>query len=435
MPNTKTLLSILQKYFNKDPEQAAHYLEALEDEKAIKILTQLSAASSSKILPYLNTHLALDWIQEISSDSFTQILEKLSPQQGASLFLGLGDQRRQEMIDALPPKLKEEISELLTFPEDSVGQVMSTTYLAFFPDTLVKQAIEKIRQQEKKKTTPSYLYVVDDHQKLLGILTVRDILLADRNSTVDSIMRKNIATLDGFMDQEEAASVLNKKKFFAMPVVDAENRLLGVVNAEQLLKTVQEGTSQDIQTMFGVAKSETPFSPMGFSLKTRLPWLHINLLTAFLAASVVSLFEDIIAKITVLAVFLPVVAGQGGNAGAQSLAVVMRGLVMRQIPKEKVKKLIIKEAYLGVLNGVIIGIVTGVIAWFWKGNPMLGVVITLAMIVNLFMAGLSGSLIPISMKAVGLDPAQSSSIVLTTVTDVVGFFAFLGFAVILQGWL
>jgi magnesium transporter len=170
-------------------------------------------------------------------------------------------------------------------------------------------------------------------------------------------------------------------------------------------------------------------------MKKRLPWLNVNLATAFLAAAVVAMFEGIIAKITILAVFLPVVAGQGGNAGAQSLAVFMRGIIMREIPKDKIYSLILKEGKLGAINGFIIGVITAVIAWMWYGNPFLGVVIGLGMLVNLFFAGLSGASIPILMKKVGLDPAQCSSIILTTVTDVVGFFAFLGFAVIFQGLL
>ena len=169
-----------------------------------------------------------------------------------------------------------------------------------------------------------------------------------------------------------------------------------------------------------------------FCLQKRLPWLHVNLVTAFLAASVVALFEDVIARITVLAVYLPVVAGQGGNAGAQSLAVVMRGLVMKEIPAQRVRALLAKESIIGAVNGVAIGLVTAGVAWAWNGNPYLGLVIGLAMIVNLTAAGFSGAMIPIAMKKFGLDPAQSSSIVLTTVTDVVGFFAFLGFAVMLQ---
>jgi magnesium transporter len=174
---------------------------------------------------------------------------------------------------------------------------------------------------------------------------------------------------------------------------------------------------------------------VAFSVKKRLPWLHINLLTAFMAAFVVSFFEDIIAKVTILAVFLPVVAGQGGNAGAQSLAVVMRGLVMREIPKEKAGKMILKETMTGLLNGIIIGAVTAGVAYLWHGNPWLGLVIGLAMVATLVIAGLSGAAIPMIMKGLGFDPAQSSNIILTTITDITGFFAFLGLAVVFKNYL
>ncbi len=170
-------------------------------------------------------------------------------------------------------------------------------------------------------------------------------------------------------------------------------------------------------------------------MKKRLFWLHINLVTAFMAAGVVAVFESMIAKLTILAVFLPVVAGQGGNAGAQSLAVVMRGIVMREIPKGKTGRLILKEGGLGAVNGVVIGLVTAVVAWLWNGNPFLGLVIGLGMFFNLIFAGLSGASIPLLMKKMGIDPAQSSSIILTTVTDILGFLAFLGFAVVFQSYL
>jgi magnesium transporter len=214
-----------------------------------------------------------------------------------------------------------------------------------------------------------------------------------------------------------------------------ENHILGIIKAERMIRGVQEDTTKDIQMMFGAGGDERVFSTIWFSLKKRLPWLHVNLATAFMAAAVVAIFEDIIAKITVLAVFLPVVAGQGGNAGAQSLAVVMRGIVMREIPQNKKVALIIKEGKLGAINGVIVGVVTALVAWIWQASPYLGVVIGLGMLFNLIFAGLSGASIPLLMKRIGIDPAQSSSIVLTTVTDIMGFLAFLGFAVLFQGYL
>jgi len=264
---------------------------------------------------------------------------------------------------------------------------------------------------------------------------MRDMMLAQGDERLQDIMRRDIFTVNCFTDREQIVHELAEKKYFAAPVVDNENRLLGVVRAERLIDQAQQEAVEDIQKMFGASGNERAFSPLGFSLRTRLPWLHVNLLTAFFAAAVVAFFEDIIAKITVLAVYLPVVAGQGGNAGNQSLAVVMRGLVMREIPQQKINQLIFKEMGIGAINGLSTGIVTAMVAWIWQGNPYLGLVIGLGMLVNLTVAGLAGAVIPLTMKAIHLDPAQCSSIILTTITDVVGFLAFLGFAVLFQGYL
>ena len=264
---------------------------------------------------------------------------------------------------------------------------------------------------------------------------MRDLLIAAPDQILGAIAREDIFTLHCFMDIEEAANELSKRKFFAAPVVDSENHILGIIKAERMIQGVQEDVAKDILTMVGVGADEHVFSSMLFSIKKRLPWLHINLVTAFMAAAVVALFEGIIAKLTILAVFLPVVAGQGGNAGAQSLAVVMRGIVMREIPRDKFLKLILKEGQLGAINGAIIGVVTALVAWAWNGNPYLGLVIGLGMLFNLIFAGLAGASIPLLMKRIGIDPAQSSSIILTTVTDVMGFLAFLGFAVWFQSYL
>jgi magnesium transporter len=245
-------------------------------------------------------------------------------------------------------------------------------------------------------------------------------------------MRKDLFTLHCFTELNEASIELSKRKYFAAPVVDGENRILGIIKAERMIHSIQDDATQDMQKLFGAGSDERVFSPISYSLGKRLPWLHVNLATAFLAAFVVAMFEGIIAKITILAVFLPVVAGQGGNAGAQSLAVVMRGLVMREIRPNSVSRLIFKEGLLGTVNGAVIGLVTALVAFFWYGNPYLGLVIGLGMLVNLISAGISGASIPIVMKKIGLDPAQSSNIILTTVTDVLGFLSFLGFAVLFE---
>lgn len=435
MPDSTALVPLVRKYFEADLPAAARALETMSEEAVVEVLRQLPPALAAQALRQLQVSYAAAVLKEAETDLVKEIAAVLDPPHAATIFMHLPREARERFLQHLPPKLKREIQEQLTYPENSVGRLMVTHFLAFRTDTTVQEAVERIRQLAQKRFPASYAYVVDEQERLQGVLNMRDLLLAAPEQKLGSLMRRDLFTIHCFTDREEAAAELAKRRYFAAPVVDSDGRILGIIKAEQLIQGVQEEITEDLQRMFGAGSDERCFSPLGYSLKKRLPWLHVNLATAFLAAAVVALFEDVIARITVLAVFLPVVAGQGGNAGAQSLAVVMRGLVMREIPKGKVKQLVLKEGLLGTVSGAITGVVTALVAWAWHGNPWLGLVIGLAMVVNLFAAGLSGAAIPVLMKAVGLDPAQCSSIILTTVTDVVGFFAFLGFAVVFQSHL
>jgi magnesium transporter len=429
------LLPLVQKYFERDTQAAARSLEVMTEEEAAQVLNALPASLIVQALRHLQVSYAAALLKDADAGLFEEIARALEPQHAATIFMHLPEASREKLLSCIPDKLRSQIRELLTYPQGSVGQLMTTHFLSFHKDVTASEAVEKIRALAKQRFPSSYAYVIDDDDHLVGVMNMRDLMLAAPEQTLESFMRKDVFTIHCFVGREEAADELSKRKYFAAPVVDSNTRILGIIKAEQLIQGIQEEATEDLQKMFGVGGDERAFSPVRFSLKKRLPWLHVNLATAFLAAAVVALFEDIIAKITVLAVFLPVVAGQGGNAGAQSLAIVMRGLVMREIPKDRIRALIFKEAGLGLINGAVIGAVTAGVAWLWNGNPFLGVVIGLGMLVNLFFAGLSGSAIPIVMKHVGLDPAQSSSIILTTVTDVIGFFAFLGFAVVFQSYL
>jgi len=429
------LLPMVQKYFERDPIQASHSLETLSEEDAVNVLKALPPDLSSTAFPHLSASYAAALLKEVPKELFNQIVERLDPQQGAAIISNIPNEIRIQLLEHLPEKTKGQIRELLTYPEGSAGTIMTTSFIPFRNDLKVKEAIFKIRALAQRRDTAFYTYVVDHDNHLVGIINMRDLMLAQDEEMLEDIMVKDVYCINAFMDREEVAEQLSQRGYFAVPVVDFENKLVGVVKAEHLIHDVQEEATEDIQKMFGAGGNERAFSPVTFSLTKRLPWLHVNLVTAFLAASVVALFEDMIAKITILAVFLPIVPGQAGNSGAQSLAVVMRGLVMREIPAHRAIPLVLKETWLGTITGVIIGVVTGLVAWLWQGNPFLGLVIGLAMVVNLAIAGLAGAGIPLGMKALGLDPAQCSNIILTTITDVMGFFTFLGFAFLFQSYL
>jgi len=435
MTSVNPLTPLVEKYVTADAATAARTLEALPEEEAMEVFKALPDNMNAMILPHLQLNFAAALVKDMDPAGFKAVVRAMEPKRGAFLLMRLPRDALERLLPHAPKKLKDEARDLLVYPEGSVGRMMHTDYLSLHEGELVRDAVRKIRTLATQRYPASYAYVVDVEERLVGVINMRDLLLAAEETPLGSVVKRDVFTLDCFLDGAEAAQELGKRRYFAAPVVDAEKRMLGIVKAEQLIHGAQANVVESMQRMFGGSPDERAFSAFTFSLRKRLPWLHVNLATAFLAAFVVSLFEDTIARITVLAVFLPVVAGQGGNAGAQSLAIVMRGLVMREIPPNRVLALVMKEGLLGITTGTVTGIVTGLVAWFWQGNAVLGLVIGLGMVVNLFFAGLSGAAIPIVMKSLGWDPAQCSSIILTTVTDVVGFVAFLGFAVLFQSFL
>lgn len=435
MSESPTLLPLVKPLIEENPAAAARYLEAMNEAEAAEVVAALPPELAARVFPHLQVHYAAALLRPASAELMEAVVTALEPKRAGTILLHLDSDTRQRLLPYLPERMKWEIRERLAYPDDSVGRIMSTDYLAFPQTTRVRTVVEKLRGRANKQYPPTYVYVVDGQQHLVGVMNMHDMLVSDPDQTLQAVMQPNVFSLGGFTSKEEALETLSHRRYFAAPVVDEEGRLLGIVRTTQLVGEMQEEMTEDIQTMVGAGRDERAFSPMKVSLRNRLPWLHVNLVTAFMAAAVVAMFEGLIAQLTVLAVFLPVVAGQGGNAGAQSLAIVMRGLVMREIPANRRAFLVFKETVLGTVNGAVTGAVTGLIAWLWYGSVALGVVVGMGMIVNLLFAGLAGASIPLLMQAMRLDPAQCSSIILTTVTDVIGFLAFLGFALLFRPYL
>ena len=429
------LLNLTKQFVDQDPSRAAHFLETMDEDQVVSVLKSLPVNGAATIFSHFQNSFAANLFKHLSEELVHEITSRLDMHQIAALVMAVPAESRQMIWDRLPERNRKHIQELLTYPENSAGRIMSLDFIAFHTDVKAKDAMVKIRAMARRRAPSSYAYVVDRENHLVGIMNMHDLIIAPPDSPLEIVMRKNIFSVNCFMDREQVAEEFSRRKYFAMPVVDNESRLLGIVKADQLIEDVQEEATEDIQKMFGAGGDERAFSSMLFSLRMRLPWLYVNLATAFLAGSVIALFNNMITLFPVLAVYLPVVAGQGGNAGAQSLVVVIRGLVMREIPARRVSKLILKEVGIGMANGIMIGLVTAAAAWLWHGNPYLGVVVGLAMLVNLMVAGLTGAAIPLIMKSIGLDPAQCSNIILTTFTDVMGFFSLLCFAMAFQKYL
>jgi magnesium transporter len=271
-----------------------------------------------------------------------------------------------------------------------------------------------------------YLYVIDARRHLVGVVSLRRLLLVRPETPLKRIMTTDLISVRVDINQEEVARLVASYNLLAIPVVDEENKLVGVITVDDVIDVIKDEATEDVYRLAGLASDDRVFTSPSDSLKKRLPWLVVNLATAFIAASVVKLFEGTIGVVTSLAVFMPVVAGMGGNAATQTLAVIVRGIAIGELTWTNTRKALLKEAAVGLGNGFACGIVGAGVVWLMQGNPFLGAILGLAMIINMFVAAIAGTLIPLSLRALKVDPALASSVFITTLTDVFGFLSFLG---------
>jgi magnesium transporter len=326
----------------------------------------------------------------------------------------------------LHSEVAHELRDLLAYPDDCAARLMDPRVSPLRSGMTVAEAIERLRQIPRRGLRE--LFVVDDEGRLTGRVDVQDLALSAASLPLADITRGVVTFVNDLDPREDVVERLQAHPISALPVVNLSGRFIGVIRQAELMAAVEEETSLDIQTMVGASPDERALSRPWFAVKKRLPWLQINLLTAFLAAAVVGLFESTIAKFTALAVLLPVVAGQSGNAGAQALAVTMRGLVLREISLRHWPGVVWKEAATGLVNGLAVAATTAIGVYYWSGSVGLVYVISISMVISMVAAGLAGAAVPILLRRFGQDPATASSIILTTVTDVVGFLSFLGIA-------
>ncbi len=427
MANNSSAINFINHLIESDSQKALQVLESLSSQDAATIIKALSLSDSAECLEKIQPRYGAAIMENLDSDYAAAIIHKLTPQQTANMFRFFSNENKKKFLRFLDMELSIRIGEILNYPNESAGRAMQPNFLSFRSDIRVKEVINKLRSLSKHIPT-SYCYIVNHEKKLIGILNMRDLIISDPNQFIEDIMKKDVIKVSPFTDREKLIAIFADKHYLAIPVVDEDNLLIGVVNTKDLIESTEEEATEDIQILFGASPEERVYSPLSFKIRKRLPWLYINLLTAFLAGAVVAVFEGMISKIAVLAVFLPIIAGQGGNAGTQSLSVIIRALVMREIKPSAAYKAVLVETLANLINGIGIGIVTAGVAWAWKGNPYLGLIVGIAMFINMSVAGLAGAFIPLTMKKMGYDPAHSSGIFLTTITDVVGFFSFLGLA-------
>jgi len=430
----KPLESLLRTFVEFHPEDAARAFETLDLKQRVRLFKSLPMNIVASLAQRISPHAVAPLLVEMEAAQAAELLRELSPRVASSILHQIEEARRDELLVALNDDVSRSLRELARYPDDTAGAIMEPRVVSFAIDFTVQQAISAIRKAPREAL--HYLYVTQRDGTLIGVLNMRDLLLAAPRDQIEPLVQRNVVSIPDTMDSEDVVQLMREHGFVALPVVDFEGRLVGVVQHAEALEAGQEAAFEDLQTIVGAGADERALSPVSMVVKCRLPWLYVNLVTAFLAAAVIGLFEGVIAKVAALAILLPVVAGQGGNTGSQSLAVVMRGLALREIVPGVKRRVVVKELLGGVINGVAVAVVTSVAVFGWRtaaGDSKqagigLALVIGLSMIVNMAAAALSGAVIPMILRAIGRDPAQSSAIFLTTVTDIVGFASFLGFA-------
>lgn len=427
---TDRLLS--ERFLAEYPAEAARAIERAEP----GALTALATHPPHLLAPVwerLSPFVALRLLGALPAGHAAALLAELQPSAAAELLARMEPAERAGWLDRIAPAIRRELSELLEYPPDSAGRLMSRRLGFFRRDMAVADASARLRELGVHDSRS--LFLVDDELRLDGRVAIQALALAPLDATLDQLAEPAHTRADALSPRSELVELLDRHRLTDLPVVDANGRLIGVVPETELLAAVQVDAAGDIQAMVGASRDERALSPAGFAVRKRLPWLQINLLTAFLAASVVGIFEHTIAQYTALAVLLPVVAGQSGNAGAQALAVTMRGLALREITTRHTLTLVLKEFRVGLLNGIAVAATTAAGVYIWSGSWGLALIISISMVLSMVAAGFAGALVPVTLRRMGQDPATSSSIILTTVTDVAGFFSFLGIATLFSALL
>ena len=423
---------VLRELLAKDPADIAEILSELSSERASDLIHRLFLRqAAAEPLGEMDPDESAELVATLDRDEASVILSRMDPDDAVDLLLELPEDVQQELLSGLSRRDAQVLTDLLAYPPDTAGGLMSPEVIPLSLTLTVQQAIDLLRRRLEEAETVYYAYAVDDAGRLQGVLSLRDMALAAPGKSLQDLLIRDAVSVPVEMDAEDVARLFDKYDFFALPVVDPEDRLLGVITVDDVIDVIREEATEDIYGMASVPSEEGVDTTWWESLRMRLPWLYVRLLTAIAAAVVVGFFEATIAKVAALAVLMGVIAGQGGSAGMQTVTIITRGMALGELDRRRGIRLLAKEALLGAANGLLIGATIGAITYLWKGEILIGVAACIAMLLNMIVAGACGVIIPLAVRAMGKDPALASGIFLTTVTDVLGF----GFLFLIAKWL
>lgn len=405
-----------------------------EEAKALLLQVIFSSKRAADIFAEMPDKLLSDLLSELSIPSILTLLQSVDVDDAFEIYQEVPESFYYEIDRALPAERLQQFRRLQQYPKNSVGRRMDLNFFTVGPMSSTDDAIAKVRSQVSEEQV-FYIYVTDETQHLLGVVSMRQLVSSPSNAKLQDIMTKTPVVVRDTDDADVAAKLVSDYHYLGLPVVNDDGKLVGMIRIDDVIDIINEEATKDIYQMFGLSIEDRVFSPTSESIVKRLPWMVINLATAFLASWVVGLFENSIEKVVALATFMPIVAGMGGNGGTQTLTVVTRGLALGELAFTQASKAVLKEILVGISIGAITGLITAGVVWAWKGNPWLGFVLFIAMILNMMIAGFAGTAIPLLLRFFKQDPAIGGGVIMTTFTDVFGFLTFLGIATLLLKYL
>jgi magnesium transporter len=428
MGATSNLVNLLQKQHPADLAQLFSELPEKDRQAAFSVLVDRNSRLAMEALSELGPEAGARLLTDRSADEIVKLTQELPSDDAAAIIDYLPEELSAAVLEQIQKRpAGADVGELLEYPEQTAGRIMNPKVFALSEDMTAGEAITAV-QSARDVEVVFYLYIIDSRRHLVGVASLRRLLLVPPTTPLKRIMTTDIISVRADMDQEEVARQVASYNLLAIPVVDEENKLVGIITVDDVIDVIKDEATEDVYRLAGVSSDDRVFTSPIESLRKRLPWLQVNLVTAFIAASVVAIFEGAIYRWSALAVFMPVVAGMGGNAATQTLTVIVRGIALGELTWANSRKALLKEAAVGIGNGVACGVVAALVVWIWKGSPALGAVIGAAMVINMFVAATAGTLIPLGLRALKVDPALASSVFITTLTDVFGFLSFLGLA-------
>ena len=370
---------------------------------------------------------SLEAVESLTTERLADVLDEMEPDEAADLLGDLTPEQASEVLSQMEDP--SDVIPLLGYPDETAGGLMTTSYIALRRHTKVDQAIQFLRQITIDTEVPYYLYVVDREKRLLGVVSMRELVISAPDTMMEDIMDADVIYVNASDDQEAAARVMSRYDLAAVPVLDEQKRLVGVITHDDILDVLEEEATEDIYRLATVSDSDLePESPILDHLKGRLPWMYLNMGTAMFASWVITRFEDIIAQVALLAAFQSVIAGLGGNSGSQNVVMIVRSMALGKISANRIWDVMKRQILIGLLQGAAVGIVVAAGVALWQQDFYLGLIILIAMIANMVIAGIIGTLVPFILTALGKDPALASTILVTATTDSFGFFIFLSLA-------